>query len=63
MPLKKKLMVKKKQKLSLWECENVPRTKSAKFAKYEKKYNHKTIQFTQSPTNRKVYYTLFACYS
>ena len=43
--------------------ENVSRTKSAKELNMKRKYNDKTIQYTPSPTNRKVGYSLFACNS
>ena len=35
-------------------CENVSRTKSAKELIMKRKHNDKTIQYTPSPTNRKV---------
>ena len=40
--------------------ENVPRIKFSKQLHMKRKHNEKTIQYTQSPANRKVGYTRFA---
>ena len=42
-------------------CDNISRTKSAKELHMKRNHNDKTIQYTPSPTNRKVGYTWFSC--
>ena len=40
-------------------CENKSRTKSAKELHMKRKHNDKSIQYTPSPSNRKIGYTCF----
>ena len=64
MNLRKRLKNKKKnQDFPCGIFENVSRTKSAKELNMKRKHNGKTIQYTPSPTNRKVGYIWFACNS
>ena len=62
-PQKKVEEDEKSKDFPCWICENVFRTKSAKELHMKRKHNDKTIQYTPSPTNRKVGFTWFACNS
>ena len=44
-------------------CENKFRTKAAKELHMKRKHNHKSIQYTPSPSKRKIGYTWFSCKS